>query len=221
LRARLSLFFLLALIGAAGEPLARPVRPIDQARNDRDLSAMRDQLAEAVARKDIRAVSTFIASDATIGTGNGMQALVAWFRRDPMLWDELGRALALGGRMLGPLQFEAPYTRFVRERGVPYEELGVVIGRGIPVHETPTERGQVIARYTHETAVVKRWWVANVHADTSKEEAASADPWVEIQLPSKRRGYVPKRWVRWVGALRVSFAKRGGNWVVTRIESGN
>jgi hypothetical protein len=32
---------------------------------------------------------------------------------------------------------------------------------------------------------------------------------------------VNKRWVRWVGAMRVSFAKRGGQWLVTRIEFGN
>lgn len=215
----LVIFLLVALGG--GEAAARPVRPIDQARNDRDLSSVRDRLAEAVARKDITAVSQFIASDAAIGAGSGMQALVAWLRRDPALWEELGRTLALGGRMLGPLQFEAPYTQFVRERGVPYEELGIVIGRGIPVHEMPSDRGQVIARYTHETAVVKRWWVANAHADSSKEDTAPSDPWVEIQLPSKRRGYVNKRWVRWVGAMRISFAKRGGQWLVTRIESGN
>jgi hypothetical protein len=204
-----------------GEAAARPIRPTDQAKNDRELASMRDRLAEAVARKDIASVSQFIASNAAIGTGSGIPALAAWLRRDPALWEELERTLALGGRMLGPLQFEAPYTQFVRERGVPYEELGVVIGRSIPVHEMPNDRGQVIARYTHETVVVKRWWVANAHADSSKEETTASDPWVEIQLPSKRRGYVNKRWVRWVGAMRVSFAKRGGQWLVTRIEFGN
>jgi hypothetical protein len=215
---------LVVCVGAmlpSAETVARPVRPIDQARKDGNLADARDRLADAVARKDITAVGTFIASDASIGAGVGMPALVAWFRRDPALWDELARTLALGGRMLGPLQFQAPYTQFVRERGVPYEELGIVIGRGIPVHETPTDRGQVIARYTHETAVVKRWWVADAHANGGKDDAVAGDPWVEIQLPSRRRGYVAKRWVRWVGAMRISFAKRGGQWLVTRIEAGN
>ena len=54
-----------------------------------------------------------------------------------------------------------------------------------------------------------------------KAQASPPDTWVEIQLPSKRRGYVLKRWVRWVGALRVGFAKRGGQWWVVRIEAGN
>lgn len=218
---RFASFALLASIVAAGEPAARPVRPIDQARHDRALAETRDRLAQAVARKDYVAIARMIPSDAKVGAGSGMPALVAWLRRDPALWDELERTLALGGRMVAPGQFEAPYTQFVRERGVPPEELGVVIGRYIPVYDAPTERGQVLARYSHETAVVKRWWVADAHADAAKADLASAEPWVEIQLPSKRRGYMQKRWVRWVGAMRIGFAKRGGEWQVVRIEAGN
>lgn len=219
LRAALAAVTLFAL--PIADLAARPVRPIDQARHDRALAEARDRLAQAVARKDYVAIARLIPSDAKVGAGNGMPALVAWLRRDPALWDELERTLALGGRMVSPGQFEAPYTQFVRERGVPPEELGVVIGRYIPVYDVPTERGQVLARYSHETAVVKRWWVADAHADAAKADAAAAEPWVEIQLPSKRRGYMQKRWVRWVGAMRIGFAKRGGEWQVVRIEAGN
>jgi len=217
---RAGLVCLFALILAAAEPAARPVKPLDQARNDKTLAEARDRFADAVARKDIAAVQRFIAADAKVGTGNGTQALVAWLRRDPALWDELARTLALGGRMPRPAEFEAPYTQFVREKGVPPEELGVIIGRNIAVHETPTERSQVVARFSHETAVVKRWWVADVHAEAAKSDAAIPEPWVEIQLLGKRRGYVQKRWVRWVGALRIGFAKRGGQWLVVKIETG-
>lgn len=220
-RSRAALAALLALQAlSASAASARPVRPIDQARHDRALAETRDRLAQAVARKDYVAIAQIVPSDARVGTGNGMPALVAWLRRDPALWDELERTLALGGRMVAPGQFEAPYTQFVRERGVPPEELGVVIGRQIPVYDAPTERGQVLARYSHETAVVKRWWVADAHADAGKGDRA-AEPWVEIQLPSKRLGYMQKRWVRWVGAMRIGFAKRGGQWQVVRIETGN
>ena len=217
----LSMLALLIAILSAEGAAARPVRPIDQARHDRTLAEVRDRLAQAVARKDYVAIAGMIPPDAKVGTGSGMPALVAWLRRDPALWDELERTLALGGRMIRPGKFEAPYTQFVREKGVPPEELGVVIGRYIPVYDAPTERGQVLARYSHETAVVKRWWVADAHADASKTDLASAEPWVEIQLPSKRRGYMHKRWVRWVGAMRIGFAKRGGQWQVVRIEAGN
>jgi hypothetical protein len=198
------------------------VPPQDQARHDKTLAAMRDRLAQAVARKDLAAVASFVATDAKVGTGEGMPALVAWLKRDPALWEELARALALGGRMTRPGEFEAPYTQFVRERRVAPEELGVVIGRNIAVHEAPTERSQVLARFSHETAVVKRWWVADANADASKTDTAAApvEPWVEIEFRSKRRGYVMKRWVRWVGSLRIGFAKRGGQWVVVRIETG-
>ena len=206
---------------ANSEAAARSVRPIDQARHDRALAETRDRLAQAVARKDYVAIARMIPPDAKVGAGSGMPALVAWLRRDPALWDELERTLALGGRMVAPGQFEAPYTQFVRERGVPPEDLGVVIGRYIPVYDAPTERGQVLARYSHETAVVKRWWVADAHADAAKGDLAASEPWVEIQLPSKRRGYMHKRWVRWVGAMRIGFAKRGGQWQVVRIEAGN
>lgn len=217
---RLASIVLIGATLAAYDAAARPVRPIDQARHDPALAETRDRLAQAVARKDYVAIARMIPPDAKVGTGAGMPALVAWLRRDPALWDELERTLALGGRMIGPGQFEAPYTQFVREKGVPPEELGVVIGRYIPVHDAPTERGQVLARYGHETAVVKRWWVADAHADASKSGLAAAEPWVEIQLPSKRRGYMQKRWVRWVGAMRIGFAKRGGQWQVVRIETG-
>lgn len=217
---RVASILLIAATLAAPDAAARPVRPIDQARHDPALAEMRDRLAQAVARKDYVAIARMIPPDAKVGTGMGMPALVAWLRRDPALWEELERTLALGGRMVRPGHFEAPYTRFVREKGVPPEELGVVIGRYIPVLDSPTDRGQVLARYSHETAVVKRWWVADAHADASKGELAAAEPWVEIQLPSKRRGYMQKRWVRWVGAMRIGFAKRGGQWQVVRIETG-
>ncbi|HEY7611078.1 MAG TPA: hypothetical protein VIF14_17760 [Alphaproteobacteria bacterium] len=217
----LPIFVLCAGLLAAGGAAARPVMPLDQARHDKALAIMRDRLAEAVARKDLAVIASYIAADAKVGAGTGMPALEAWLRRDPALWEELERALALGGRMMRPGHFEAPYTQFVRERGVPPEELGVIIGRNIAVHEAPTQTAQVIARYTHETAVVKRWWVADANARLAKADTAPPEPWVEIQLPSKRRGYVQKRWVRWVGALRMSFAKRGGQWWVVRVEAGN
>ena len=218
---RLRLMFTIVLASAAGIASARPATPLDQARHGKTLAITRDQLAEAVARKDLAVIASYIAADAKVGTGIGMPALEAWLRRDPALSEELDRALALGGRMMRPGQFEAPYTQFVREQGIPLEELGVVIGRNIAVHEAPTETAQVMARYTHETAVVKRWWVADAHGRSAKAEAGPPNTWVEIQLPSKRRGYVLKRWVRWVGALRVGFAKRGGQWWAVRIEAGN
>jgi len=218
---RLSLIVFFAAVLAVGEAAARPVTPLDQARHDKSLADMRDRLAQAVSRRDVAAVASFIAADAKVGAGIGTPALVAWLRRDPALWDELARTLALGGRMTRPGQFEAPYTQFVREKGVAAEELGVVIGRNIAVHEAPTEKAHVMARYSHETAVVKRWWVADAHAESAKAEPAPPEPWVEIELRSKRRGYVMKRWVRWVGAPRIGFAKRGGQWYVVRIESGN
>jgi hypothetical protein len=221
MRARFPLIVAFAAALAAGHAAARPVTPLDQARHDKSLAERRDRLAHAVARRDLAAGAGFVAADAKVGSGAGPAALYAWLRREPALWDELARTLALGGRMTRPGQFEAPYTRFVRERGVPADELGVVIGRNIAVHEAPTERAHIMARYSHETAVVKRWWVADAHADAVKGAEAGPDPWVEIQLPSKRRGYVAKRWVRWVGGLRVSFAKRGGQWWVVRIEAEN
>lgn len=205
----------------AAECAARPVTPIDQARHDKVLAQLRDRLATAVAQKDIATVTGFVAADAEIGSGSGPAALITWLQHEPALWEELARTLALGGRMTRPGQFEAPYTRFVREKGVPRAELGIVIGRNIAVRESPTERALIMARYSHETAVVKRWWVADAHAESTKAEAAPPEPWVEIQLPSKRLGYVQKRWVRWVGALRIGFAKRGGRWWVVRIGAGN
>ena len=79
--------------------------------------------------------------------------------------------------------------------------------------------GRPLARYSVETVVVKRWWVAESHSDPGRA-GQPAEPWIEIELPSKRRGYMAKRSVRWVGAMRVTFSKRGARWWVTAVETG-
>lgn len=199
---------------------AGPVLPVDQAKRDKSLFEMRERLAAALQRKDLAALADFVAPDARIaGERGGSVALIVWLRREPALWEELARTLALGGRFARPDRFEAPYTRFARRKGVDDDELGIVTGRNVAVHEAPTEKGRVMARYSVETAVVKRWWVAESHADPAKT-ALPSEPWVEIELPSKRRGYMAKRWVRWVGAMRVTFTKRGARWWVTGVETG-
>jgi hypothetical protein len=183
---------------------------------------MRDRFAATVQRKDLAALAEFVAPDARIaGTQGGPVALIAWLRREPPLWDELARTLALGGRLTRHDLFEAPYTQFARQKGVARDDLGIVTARNVAVHESPSEKGRIMARYSVETVVVKRWWVAESHSDPAKSAAPAPEPWVEIELPSKRRGYMAKRAVRWVGALRVTFAKRGARWWVTAVETGN
>ena len=199
---------------------ALPVLPVDQAKRDKPLLEMRERLAAAVERKDLAALAEFVAPDARIaGAPGGSAALMAWLRREPALWDELARTLALGGRLTGRDRFEAPYTQFAKQKGVPADDLGVVTGRNVAVYDGPTEKARIMARYSVETVVVKRWWVAESHADAARA-AQPAEPWVEIELPSKRRGYMAKRSVRWVGAMRVTFTKRGTRWWVTAVETG-
>lgn len=199
---------------------ALPVLPVDQATREKPLLEMRERLAAAVQRKDLAVLAEFVAPDARIaGAAGGPGALTAWLRREPALWDELARTLALGGRLIGRDRFDAPYTQFAKQKGVPADDLGVVTGRNVAVYDGPTEKARLMARYSVETVVVKRWWVAESHSDAARA-AQPAEPWIEIELPSKRRGYMAKRSVRWVGAMRVTFAKRGARWWVTAIETG-
>jgi len=212
---------LMLAAGCAAPADARPVLPVDHAKRDKALADMRQQFAAAVQRKDIAALAQFVAADARVAGGNGgAVALIAWLRREPALWQEIERTLALGGRLTRRDLFEAPYTRFAQQKGVGRDELGIVLGRSIAAYEGPTEKARLMARYSVETVIVKRWWVAQSHADPTKADAAPSEPWVEIELPSKRRGYMAKRWVRWVGALRVGFTKRGGRWWVTEVDTG-
>ncbi len=212
--------FMLA-VACATPGAAGAVLPVDHAKRDKALADTRDRLAAVVARKDFAALAQFVAADARVaGKNGGAAALIAWLRREPALWEELERTLALGGKLTRRDLFEAPYTRFARQKGVPHDELGIVLGRSIAAYDGPTEKARIMARYSVETVIVKRWWVATSHADPTKADGAAIEPWVEIELPSKRRGYMAKRWVRWVGGLRISFTKRGGRWWVTEVETG-
>jgi len=199
---------------------AAPMLPVDQAKREKPLLEMRERLAAAVTRKDLAALSEFVAPEARIAdVAGGPVALIAWLRREPALWDELARTLALGGRLVGRDRFEAPYTQFAKQKGVAADDLGIVTARNVAVYDRPTEKGRVMARYSVETVVVKRWWVAESHSDPARTGQA-AEPWIEIELPSKRRGYMSKRAVRWVGAMRITFAKRGARWWVSAVETG-
>ncbi len=212
----------LATLPPVGGAQARYVVPVDHARSDRALHATRDRLIAVLKRRDFIGLVPLIAADADIGSAKagGAGALIAWLRREPGLWDELAKALALGGRKTGRDQFDAPYTQFAILRGVVAEEVGVVIARNVPAHELPTGKARIMARYSVETAIVKRWWVEGVHGAAPQSAAAPAEPWVEIELPSKRRGYMLKRYVRWVHGPRLAFTKRGGQWLVTSVQTG-
>lgn len=220
-RALVAAFALAALL-PAGAAQARYVVPVDHARTDRALLAAREHLIAVLKRRDFIALVPLIAGDADIGSAKagGAGPLIAWLRREPGLWDELAKALALGGRKTGRDQFDAPYTQFATLRGVVAEEVGVVIARNVPAHELATGKARIMARYSVETAIVKRWWVEDVHGAAPQAGAPPAEPWVEIELPSKRRGYMLKRYVRWVHGPRVGFTRRGGRWLVTSVQTG-
>lgn len=187
--------------------------PVDQASQDPALVDYRRDLLEEVRSRNIEAVAARVDRNirTTFGSGGGLKD----FRRilgEPGVWEQLERALELGGTFVGEGETRAFWTPYVYsawpDRHDAFESL-VVIGEDVPLRETPEEGGRIVATMTHD--IVQR-----VNPGSDLEES-----FVHIKTADGRTGFVATSSVWSPVGYRAGFNLVDGEWKMTGFVAGD
>ena len=174
--------------------------PVDEASGNPEFAAYRQQLLEAVHRRDADAVIALV--DPHVRTDFGGGGGADDFRKSlaaPGTWENLDTVLTHGGTFLGSDAFWAPYvySAWPEDRDA-FQHLAI-LGEKVPVRDAA---GKVFGTLTH--SIVER---------TDKEG--------EVRLVDGRTGSVdPKQLWSPVG-YRAGFNKVSGAWRMTAFVAGD
>ena len=187
--------------------------PVDQGARDPSFARFREQLREAVLRRDTAYLYSIVASDVLNGFGGegGLDEFrETWDPAHPAsgLWITLGEVLRLGGAFVsGDTLFGAPYVYSSFPAAYDAFEHGAVVGASVRVRGAPRQDAPVIAALSHD--VVR---LANERGSNG---------WTTILLADGRKGYVAARFVRRPVDYRAVFVKRGGRWWLKALVAGD
>lgn len=178
--------------------------PVDEAPRDPDLVAYRDQLLDAVRRRDVEAL--VFASDPNIrtsfGDGGGSNALREMFAR-PEMWSELEQVLTHGGTFREG-SFWAPYVYSAWPDSVDAFEWLAVIAKDAALRDAPNSRA-----------------IATLSHDLVQRVAEPEGGWQQVKTADGRTGFVEMKFVRSPVGYRAGFNKTDNRWRMTAIVAGD
>jgi hypothetical protein len=208
-------FAALLTIGFAVPAAELKLQPVDEAGEDPAFLAFRDDLLAAVRRRDLEAVVAVASEDIKLSFGGsyGRETFREWLVEDDTgsgvsYWQELERAISLGGIFEGPESFCTPYIFCLEVPGCdtcdPYETLIATSDRAA-VYAAPDRNAAVVA-----------------HLSFSVVRALDDGfPWRKIALPGGGTGYVTAPEFRSPIDYRARFEKRAGRWLMTLFIAGD
>lgn len=230
--ALLGLLCLLATVppAGAGEFPAAKLAPVDESSLNPDFKAFWTRLDEAVRSKEIAFVAAHLDPGVKVdfGPDGGLDLFNRrWgLDRDPAasdLWRVLGEIVRLGGTFDGPdrNRFTAPYV-FSRFPPLFDDRFAAVTGRGIALRAAPEPTAAAVGRLDYD--------IVRLEPD-AESPAAPADgelsfrgdsgSWVSVQTAAGLRGWVPGRYVRRAADHRLAIERRGGEWKIVLLVSGD
>lgn len=200
---------------AAGIQVEAPVRripPVDQCASDPSFAAFRDQLRQAIARKDRAYLLAILADDILVdlGGGAGREAfLEAWDLDQPEtspVWAELGEALRLGC-IRDPGQGNwSPSIFMSGDIDDPFG-TALAIHPGTTLHARPDPASPVLATLDWDLVTIVEW--------------NGEDPWQRVQTAAGREGYVRSIDLRSPADYRAGFREIEGRWRMTTFVAGD
>lgn len=204
----------LAIVIAAFAAVAAPNRlpPIDQCLSDPSFVVYRSGLLDAVRQQDRERLLAALADDIIVdfGGGSGKPLFAAnWaLDRSPTsrVWDELGRALALGCASSGDA-FVAPSAIAQLDSDRDGFATLFAIVPGTQLRTEPRDDSEVVATLDWDLL-------------TSGEQVASSE-WLAVRLDDGRTGFVRRSQVRSPLDYRAVFEKRGERWLMTAFVAGD
>lgn len=226
----------IALVAVTGSTEARflsvlqgvpRLRPVDEARSDKELLKFRDQL--------IAALSTGRLEDVLASMEPTVRASVEpHWRRIPLErltrdrdseWVALKGLLELGGSFTttrgaarGRREFCAPYVysafpnRPLPESLADEVDPWVITGEQVPVYAERKTTSRVLTRLSHAVVPTGGGWLGPDPDGTM---------WAAVQLPDGREGFVLSPQIRRPDDYHACFARIDGQWRMTAFERGH
>ncbi|MBX7208366.1 MAG: SH3 domain-containing protein [Verrucomicrobiaceae bacterium] len=198
----------------AGAP--KKLLPVDEAASDPAFFIFRARLIEAVATHDTARLLAVLSPKIqnNFGGDGGIEEFKQQWQPDgkeSKLWQELGRALSLGGKFSKDHSFAAPYyfAAWPEDDSVDAFEWVAIIGENIRVREKADANSAVIGRLSFEL----------VHVE--EQQDAASDEWTKIKLADGRKGFVASRFTGSGIGWRAAFAKENGEWRMTAFVAGD
>jgi len=195
---------------------AQPFLPRDEAAYDQSWTRFRDQLLDALQKRDLKFVMSIV--DPNVRNGIERPNGHAEFRRqwhvddeDSPLWRELPRALHLGTAHYGharmPRSLCAPYVMPYWPKQVDPRNNGAVTARETSMRERPSGAAPVIVSFGHSIVRVIDWEVADTDPEIKQK-------WVKISVDA-RDGYIPEEHIRSPIEHLACFRRSETGWRLT------
>ncbi|MGE4109658.1 MAG: hypothetical protein AB7E73_03060 [Burkholderiales bacterium] len=190
--------------------------PRDDAAYDQSWTRFRDQLLEAVQKRDLKFEMGIV--DPNVRNGIDRPNGHLEFRRqwhvddeDSPLWRELPRALHLGAvyyshaRM--PRSLCAPYVMPHWPKNVDPRSHGAITARETAMRDAPSGAAATLASLGHSIVRVSDWEVADSDREVKQK-------WVKISF-DEREGYIPEEHIRSPIEHLACFRKSEAGWRLT------
>lgn len=200
--------------------------PVDEAPRDTHFFLFREQLLDAVQGRNLFHLMDVIHPQIKVDFGGsaGVADFVTTWQLDTPekaeqspVWDILEDVLRQGGSFAdqGRL-FTAPYVYATWPPDFDAYEYVAITGSGVRVRSAPSLQSQTLTMVSYD--ILKRLETSPVEETIGGE----THPWVKIQLPDEREGYVYGKYVRSSIDYRVGFEKQSSTrWLMTFLLAGD
>lgn len=216
---RISLAAAALALGLAASAAAAPlvIKPTDAAKDDPELAGLLDTLVKAAEARDFAPFEAAMSPDVVASFGGdegvaGFRAAYDIASPDSIFWAEFMEAAALGGVMLQPDLFYAPYLAgALPEEADPYLSV-VAIGEKTSLYKEPSDDADIVADVTHQVLE---------QADITPEDLAKTpEGWLRVKADAGE-GYVKDAEVRSALDYRAVFSKVDGRWLLVAFVAGD
>ena len=208
------------MIGGALVPWShaqeRKLEPVDEARRDLSWAMFKNQLLDAVVRRDRKFVLSILDRNVRVGV-DGANGIAEFSKQwhldaeDSPLWRDLPTALFLGAAYLkharGPHELCSPYLLAQWPRGMDPHAYGAIISKDALVKSAPSIASSTLVTLSYDIVPVADWEIADQAADYPQK-------WTKIKL-KEGEGYVPEEQIRSPIEQTACFVKTENGWRMT------
>ncbi len=196
--------------------------PVDEAPLDTVFFVFREQLQDAVARKDIFFVMEKTAENVVINKQkSGLSAFAQYWGLTSQaatlaspLWKQLTYLLNSGGVFTqNTTQFHAPYFSATFPEDLPMKDRGVVTGAGVRMRSAPALNSQISTVVSYDIV-----WVLEETTDSTTIDEETF-PWIKVKTQDEVEGFI---WGKFIGRpeqQQLSFQKTPEGWKMVKLIS--
>ncbi len=198
--------------------------PVDEAPLDTSFYVFREQLRQAIERKDVFYLLDVAAKDisVTFGEESGFADFISIWGLDSKqpdtleIWQVLGRILAGGGAFAdGRKAFSAPYIYATWSEQYDAFDYGAITGSGVRLRAQPSLSSRIEKTVSYDIVLVLK-------EEHIEEIDGERYPWVQVETLDGTQGYVYGKFISYPVGYRAGFRRAAnGEWFMMFFVSGD